>query len=232
MMPFLPDQKAISQHHQDSVAMKAFPQLTLVVIPSQEILAVMVKPLNLPSPMSHFHQLLQGSACREVGEVVFPVALPSAGTLSMEPAQGERLATQTTVGPHRNKPLTKPAFVPLSPADDFPLAFGNSANHCISPLCLRTVIPVHKDSKVAGHTYNIGLSSLLQSRQEGVISPIAAISNHSPMRNLTLTRLIQKGQGEVKLNGGVLLARSLPPLSQKAFAAVGMRPPPKVQSLN
>ncbi|MBT9137288.1 MAG: hypothetical protein DDT34_02376 [Firmicutes bacterium] len=37
----------------------------------------------------------------------------------------------------------------------------------------------------------------------------------------------------VELNGEVLLARTeLPPLAQKAFAAVGMRPPPKVQSLN
>ncbi|MBT9165458.1 MAG: hypothetical protein DDT25_00103 [Chloroflexi bacterium] len=101
MMPFLPDQKAITQHHQDSMAMKAFPQPTLVVvIPLQEILAVLVKPLNRPSPIIYLYQILQSSVLREVGGVEFPVALPSGGTLSKEPAQGERgLALQTTIGP-------------------------------------------------------------------------------------------------------------------------------------
>lgn len=37
----------------------------------------------------------------------------------------------------------------------------------------------------------------------------------------------------VELDGEAFLARTeLPPLAQKAFAAVGMRPPPKVQSLS
>ena len=120
------------------------------VIPPQEILAVLVKPLNQPSPMSYPYQVLQSSLPREVGEVEFPVAfLTSGGTLSKEPAQGKRLAIQTTIRPHCNKLLTKPAFVPLALADSFPLAFGKPTNHFISLLCLRTLIPTDKNSKVS-----------------------------------------------------------------------------------
>ena len=37
---------------------------------------------------------------------------------------------------------------------------------------------------------------------------------------------------KVELNGDLFLTRTdLPPLAQKAFAAVGLRPPPRVQPL-
>lgn len=40
----------------------------------------------------------------------------------------------------------------------------------------------------------------------------------------------EASKGSASGSGEVLLAQSLPPLAQKAFAAVGMCPPPKVRS--
>lgn len=67
LLPFEPDQKAVRQHHQYRIAMKALPQSTLVLIPVQEVFDLLVKLLDSVAPVSPLHHPHQGRAGRTVG---------------------------------------------------------------------------------------------------------------------------------------------------------------------
>jgi hypothetical protein len=57
--PLQPDQKAIGQHDGGRVPMKPWPQATLVLIPAQLALGLLMKLLDRMPPMGHAGQLLQ-----------------------------------------------------------------------------------------------------------------------------------------------------------------------------
>jgi hypothetical protein len=56
LLPFVPDQKTVAQHHQRSMAMEAMPQPPLILIPAQLILGVLMEPFDVVPPMRVFHQ--------------------------------------------------------------------------------------------------------------------------------------------------------------------------------
>jgi hypothetical protein len=51
LLPFLLDQEAVGQHHQDGVAMEAIPAASLILIPSQQGFGILMKALDLVPPM-------------------------------------------------------------------------------------------------------------------------------------------------------------------------------------
>src|SRR5690242_5643476 len=58
-LPFSPDQEAVGQHHTDGVPVESLPSPTLILVPAQEPLGLLVEPLHPLPPVGILHQALQ-----------------------------------------------------------------------------------------------------------------------------------------------------------------------------
>jgi hypothetical protein len=58
MSPLAQGQEAVCQHHNDDVAMKAYPLPSLIVTQAQLVLGIFVEPVYVPTTMSILHKLL------------------------------------------------------------------------------------------------------------------------------------------------------------------------------
>src|SRR2546430_2327000 len=75
LLPLLLDQECVRQHHQDAVAMEPRPQSTLVLVPPQQSLRLLVELLHGIAPVSILHHLLPPGLGSEVAPVVLPLVL-------------------------------------------------------------------------------------------------------------------------------------------------------------
>src|SRR3954447_7601632 len=88
LVPFsvlLPHQETVGQHHADGVAVEATPSSSLVLVPAQESLRLLVVLLHPVPPVCVLHHRFQRHPSAEVAPVVSP--LPIGGILANEPAQ-------------------------------------------------------------------------------------------------------------------------------------------------
>src|SRR5690606_5010796 len=69
LLPFGPHQEAVGQHDQDRVAVEAVPPPSLILVPAQQGLGILVKPFDLMPAMGVLHQLSQRRVWWEVAPV-------------------------------------------------------------------------------------------------------------------------------------------------------------------
>src|SRR5439155_17975818 len=88
LLPLMPDQEAVRQHHADRVAVEARPQPPLVLVPAQQPLGFLVILLHPVPPVGILHHLLQRRLRAEVAPEVAP--LPIGAILPDQPADPPR----------------------------------------------------------------------------------------------------------------------------------------------
>src|SRR5271165_1989418 len=70
LLPFLPHQEAVGQHHRHRVPVEASPPSALVLVPAQEPLGLLVVLLHPVPPMRVLHHRLQRHPRPEVAPVI------------------------------------------------------------------------------------------------------------------------------------------------------------------
>src|ERR1700730_206476 len=110
LVELLPHQETVRQHHQHTVPVKAGPQPALILVPAQQFLGFLVKPLHPVPTMRVLHHAHQRRVPPEVAPVV--AALAVAGVFPNQPAdpplavRGNAPAAQP---PHLCPPPTRAA---------------------------------------------------------------------------------------------------------------------------
>src|SRR3990172_1847015 len=85
-VPLQPDQEAVAEHDQNSVAMETLPQSALVLIPTQQALGFFMELLDPVAAMGVLHHGRQRRGLREVAPEVIPVTVATGRTLTDQPA--------------------------------------------------------------------------------------------------------------------------------------------------
>src|SRR3954470_23472250 len=83
--PLLPHQETVRQHHRHRMAVEARPQSTLILVPAQQPLGLLMILLHPVPPMGVFHQPLQRHIRPEVAPIVPSLAIR--GVLADQPAR-------------------------------------------------------------------------------------------------------------------------------------------------
>ena len=110
LMPLVPDQIAVGQHHRHRMPVEARPQPAPVLVPAQEPLGLLVEQLHPMPPVGILHQPLQGDLRAEVAPVV--ARLPSEANSPMsQPARPrpDEVARQPRGRPPRRSASRSPA---------------------------------------------------------------------------------------------------------------------------
>src|SRR5262249_1792315 len=87
LSPLRPHQEALPQHHRPSGPVEPLPQPTLVLVPAQQPLGLLVVLLHPVPPVSILHQLVQGRLRTEVAPVVLALAGRAQRLLADQPAR-------------------------------------------------------------------------------------------------------------------------------------------------
>src|SRR5919106_3205016 len=187
-----PDQEAVSQHHAHPMAVKALPESSLVLVPAQLSLGLLLELLNGMAAMGILCQFLQGSRSWQIAPVVLGVPLPPSGrSLPKQPALSSPIpgALPAVEG---DELLSEPALAPLPPTDGAPQAAGQGSQHLVGPTSRRLGRQAH--SKVGSDSYHIGFPTLLQSGQEvGIVAVVCCIGYHTVVGHSPTPGLVQQG---------------------------------------
>lgn len=125
LTPFQPHQETVTQHDQDGIPMKAMPQASLILIPTQFAFGFFMILFNPVPPMRVFNQLTQTHLRRKVTPTVFPVArLPRRRTLSNQPAEMTMSLTVAAPAPQGHKTRPQPTARAFLPTEGVPLPSG------------------------------------------------------------------------------------------------------------
>src|SRR5262249_37580665 len=108
LLPFLPHQEAVGEHHRHGVAVEARPQPPLILVPAQQPLGLLVILLHPVPPVRVAHHLSQRCLRAQVGPVVTPLAV--AAVLPDQPAR-----PPPAVGSHPPAPPPPPPPAPPPP---------------------------------------------------------------------------------------------------------------------
>jgi hypothetical protein len=169
-LPFAPDQKAVRQHHTDGMPVEPLPPPTLILVPAQQPLGLLMKPLHPVPPVRVFHQASQGRIRPQVTPVILP--LPFRRLLTDQPAQAAVARGPDPPGAHRDEPAAQPAVTPVTPRDGAPRPRRKGPDPIISPLD-RPAVAAPAHGEIAAHGGHVALPPLLQAVQEvGVVAVI------------------------------------------------------------
>src|SRR3954452_13667158 len=131
LLPLVPDQKAVRQHHADRVPVEARPQPPLVLVPAQQPLRFLVILLHPVPPMGILHHLLQRRVRAEVAPEVTPLLV--AAILPDQPADPARAVRPHPPAADRHEPPTQPALAAFTPVDGPPRSLALGGDHRVGP---------------------------------------------------------------------------------------------------
>jgi len=121
LLPFLPDQKAIAQHDQRRMTMEAMPQPSLVLIPPQQLLRILMKAFDVVPAMHVFDHHLQRGARWEVAPVIALIATCSGlRSFADQEAAAPVALRGLAPGRHGMELGGQPAAAAFAPADGPP----------------------------------------------------------------------------------------------------------------
>src|SRR5437588_438637 len=109
----VPDQKAVGQHYQHTVAVKARPQTPLILVPAQQLLGLLVELLDPVPPVCVLHHPLQRHSRSKVAPVVTPLAITA--IFSDQPAEPPPAVSADTPAAQRHHLGSQPTLAALTP---------------------------------------------------------------------------------------------------------------------
>src|SRR5436190_1827873 len=122
LLELLPHQETVRQHHQHTVAVEPGPQPALILVPAQQSLGFLVKPLDPVPTMRVLHHPHQRRLRPEVAPVVAPLAV--ALIFPDQPAYPPRAVGGNAPAAPSHHLGPQPALAALAPADRPPLPFA------------------------------------------------------------------------------------------------------------
>ena len=175
-LPLAPDQKAVGQHHTHGMPMESLPSPTLILVPTQEPLGLLVKPLH---PMPPVRRIPPG------GPASHPPPSYSSNTSASPRSFARRSASPGAGGP-RNESARRaprrtgpqPALAPVTPRHRAPRPCRQSPDQVIGPLD-QPAVPAQAHGEVATDGRHVALPSLLQAIQEVRIIAVIGVGDHT-----------------------------------------------------
>src|SRR5512135_426331 len=113
LMPLLPDQETVGQHHTHRVPVEPRPEPALILVPPQQFLGFLMVLLHPVPSVSVFHQTLQSGPGTEVAPEVAPLAV--GGILTDQPAPPTMTRRGHPPAPQRHEAAPHPALAPFAP---------------------------------------------------------------------------------------------------------------------
>jgi hypothetical protein len=161
-----PDQKAVGQHHRNSMPMEAGPQAPLILVPAHFPVGFFMELLHGIPPMDIAGQLFERGRRGQVAPGVFLLLLlASRGPFPQQPADMPPPVAGHPPTPHCHKLLAQPALAALPPANGAPLPTGQCLEHLVSRLHQAGRFPLETDSLVGAHPHGVAFLPCLQTRQ-------------------------------------------------------------------
>src|SRR6266540_4546642 len=200
LLPFLPDQKTVTQHDQGSMAMETMPQSPLILIPSQQLFGILKKALDLMSPMHVLDQHLQRCRGPEVTPVIAAIAAhPRQRSFANQPADLPLALAILTPRPHGMELGSQPPMTAFAPADGPPAPTGTLSHDRIHPLQRGIARPCDPHAEICPDGHDIPLVAGLQTIQELRVVAVVGVGGHARVRYAPLPQPIQQRQGNLRL---------------------------------
>src|SRR5579883_1558277 len=135
LLPLLPHQEAVRQHHTHRMTVEPCPQAALVLIPAQQPFGFLMVLLHPVPPVGIAHQRRQTGLRPQVAPVVLAVGrrVPT-WLLADQPAHASPAVGQDSPAAQGHEAPPQPALAALPPADRPPRRRRLGRDHRISPL--------------------------------------------------------------------------------------------------
>jgi hypothetical protein len=157
-VPFQPHQKALSKHDSKGVAVKAFPQPSLILVPAQQPFGFFMILLHPTAAVGIFDHDGQGRMRREVAPVVFALTpLTPARPLPDQPADVARAIAVHSPTSQCHKLPTQRASAALAPHHCLSVAGGQRCQDRIDALAAPHRGAPQLYPKVGSYRYTIAL---------------------------------------------------------------------------
>src|SRR5271165_7434259 len=131
LLPFLPHQEAVGQHHRHRMPVEASPPSALVLVPAQEPLGLLVVLLHPVPPMRVLHHRLQRHPRPEVAPVILTLAI---GRLLPDQPAESATARRHPPAADGDEPAAQPTLASFPPRHRTPRSQGLGADQGVSPL--------------------------------------------------------------------------------------------------
>src|SRR6516225_7781646 len=195
LLPLLPDQKTVRQHHTHRMSVETRPQAALILVPTQQTLGLLVILFHPVTTVRILHHLRQGHAWTEVAPVVTPFAVPT--ILAYQPADPPLAVRPHPPATHGHETRAQPALAALPPADGPPLPLGLSGDHDIGPR--RRPCTSQRYGEVAADGHHVAFLPLVQTIEEIRVVPIVGVGRDAGVRHAQSAGLVEQGQGDLGL---------------------------------
>ena len=179
--PFQPHEKAVTEPHQDRLAMKAMPQPSLILIPAEQGLTFFMKLLDPIAAMGVFHHPGQRRRRREVAPEILPLAVAARRTLTDQPAAVGRSIAIHPPTAHRHKLGAQVSLTAFPPVDRLPVMAGPRGQERIPTLDGRAGTPAQPQAEVGPHRDDLPFRAGFPTIQKGRIIPIIRIGHDAGM---------------------------------------------------
>jgi hypothetical protein len=180
LSPFVPDQKAETEHDRQSLPMKPIPAATLVLIPSQltfGFFVILLDPVTTVCILDHFGKCCFG---REVTPEVLPLALlRTRRTLADQPAGMACSVTIHTPAAQGTELCSQLSTTPLSPSDRLPTTRRQETEQSGRTDCLVLCTPSKRDTEFASYRTVIKQVAIFQSIEKIGVVAIVAVTHYT-----------------------------------------------------
>src|SRR4029453_17264164 len=211
LLHFLPDQETVSQHPPHRVAIEARPQPSLILVPAQETLGLLVILLHPVPPVRVTHHLVQRYRWPQVAPVVAPLAI---GTVFTDQPTGPTLSVALhTVTAHRHERRLQPALAALAPPHASPRPRRLRRYHRLGSLARHAGAPLQGYGEVTTHGNHVTLTPQVQPIQKVRVVAVVGVGGDAHVRHPPGTRVAEQGKGVFRLGleGDVGWSAGLPP---------------------
>src|SRR5262245_6823098 len=159
LLPLLPHQEAVRQHHRHRVPVEARPQPPLVLIPTQQFLGLFVVLLHPVPPVRVAHQRLQTRPRPQVAPVVTALAVGT--VLPQQPTHPPLAVGPHPPATHHHERRLQPTLATFAPADVPPQPRRLRPHHQVGAAG-PAATAVQRHGEVAAHGDDVTLTPLLQ----------------------------------------------------------------------
>src|SRR5271165_4887706 len=196
LLPFLPHQEAVGQHHRHRMPVEASPPSALVLVPAQEPLGLLVVLLHPVPPMRVLHHRLQRHPRPEVAPVIPTLAIGR--LLPDQPTETATARRRRPPAADGDEPAAQPTLASFPPRHRAPRPQGLGADQGVSPL-FDPAVTARRDSEVGADGHHRALAALLQAVQEVGIVAGVRIGGHAGPAHTPGLGLVEQGQGDLRL---------------------------------
>ena len=198
LLPLLPDQEAVRQHHAHRVPVEARPQPALILVPAQQPLGLLVVLLHPVPPVRVLHHPLQRHLRPEVAPVVPPLAVARRPPRSASPHDAAPTTSPASTRSATNRPRSQPLLPSRQRTDRHDRAAWRR-DQGVGPPRRSPPRRASATAKSRADGDHVPLAALLQAGQEVRVVAVVGVGGHAGLAHAPGLGPVQQVQGDLRL---------------------------------